>query len=145
MSGPDYTATIEVPVPPEQALRVVHDEMHKWWSLRVDYMPDGVTVHFASSHVTFDFLDTGTPLTADWKCRRANMVIEGVSDVAEWEGTHLKWRAEPAPSGSRLTLTHQGLNDTMECIDVCTGGWQKYFENSLKNHLSGIPASPETR
>ncbi|KAJ55289.1 hypothetical protein ACMU_11360 [Actibacterium mucosum KCTC 23349] len=140
----DYSATITVPATPETAKVAIFDEMDIWWSKRVDRSDNGVTVHFGGSHVSFDFAgdDDGG---YHWHCRDANMLIEDVDDATEWAGTSLIWHIRPEPGGSRITLTHQGLNADLACHDVCTRGWQKYFETSLRAHLSGETPMPETR
>lgn len=140
----DYSATITVPADPATAKRAIFDEMDIWWSKRVDRRENGATVFFGGSHVSFDFAgdeDGGYR----WLCSDANMIIEDVADTTEWAGTSLIWHIRPEPGGSRITLTHQGLNAELDCLDVCTRGWQKYFETSLRAHLSGEPPMPETR
>jgi len=74
----------------------------------------------------------------------ANMIIEDMADYGEWLGTKLLWEVAPSKTASRVTLTHQGLKPDMECHRVCVAGWGRYFGNSLKNHLNGAPADPET-
>lgn len=140
----DYCATIAVPAPPETVKQAILGEMHLWWSDRVDPRKDGARINFNRSHVDFDFAEGDTPFALNWTCRDANMIIEDVTDTAEWTGTRLLWRIAPLGSGSRVTLIHEGLNPGLECLDVCTRGWQHYFETSLRAHLSGDPAAPQT-
>lgn len=141
----DYFATIRVPAAPEAARRAIFDEMGTWWSSGVERSDTGVRVHFGPSHVDFDFRGGARPGEYDWLCTEAHMLIEGVQDAGEWQGSHLLWHIAPEGSGSRITLTHKGLNPQMACADVCTRGWQKYFEHSLREHLSGGIPTPEQR
>lgn len=138
-----YSATINVPAPVTAAWRAIRDEMHLWWSLQVEPSETGATIRFGNSHVSFD-IGAERDGIEQWLCTDANMIIEDVADTAEWQGTSLIWRVVPEGSGSRITLTHQGLNQSLECLDVCTRGWQHFFEGSLKAHLSGGMPSPET-
>ena len=140
----DYSATIQVPTDPATAKRAICDEMHIWWTHRVDLEGSVATVRFNNSHATFDRGEANGK-TMRWPCLDANMIIEDVPDTTEWTGTELLWKIEPAGNGSNITLTHVGLNDALECLDVCTRGWQHFFETSLKAHLSGDTPSPETR
>ncbi|MBO9465108.1 SRPBCC domain-containing protein [Tropicibacter sp. R15_0] len=141
--GNDYTATIRTPASVETAQKAIFDEMHIWWSTRVEKTASGATIHFGNSHVSFDFAKRDG--TYVWTCREANMIIEDVADATEWQGTSLIWQILPDGDGSRITLSHLGLTPSLDCHDVCTRGWQKYFENSLLAHLSGETATPETR
>ncbi|WP_299938650.1 SRPBCC domain-containing protein [uncultured Pelagimonas sp.] len=141
--GDDYTATIRTPATPEAARKAIFDEMDIWWSTRVEKTPTGATVRFGNSHVTFDF---GTrDGTYVWTCTDAHMIIEDVADTTEWQGTSLIWQILPDGDGSRITLSHLGLTPQLACNDVCTRGWQHFFESSLLAHLSGQTASPEDK
>ncbi len=140
----DYTAEIEVPVSAGTAAAAIWDDLEIWWSLRVDRAKDAFTVRFHNSHASFTREPGGSDTDFNWICTDANMIIEGVHDSAEWVGTRLIWQITDTSDGSRVRFTHEGLNETLECIDACTGGWQKYFEHSLKEHLSGGTPTPET-
>lgn len=140
----DYSATIETTADVATAAHAIRDEMDIWWSLRVEKDDKQATIRFYNSHVTFAFDTGGMDHQFSWTCTNANMMIEDVADHSEWLGTKLLWEITPTKAGSRVTLTHQGLNPDMECYRVCVAGWGRYFENSLKNHLDGAPANPET-
>ncbi|MEP2533367.1 hypothetical protein [Shimia sp.] len=138
----DYCATISVAKPVPEVREAIMNDMHIWWSSKVDRDADGATIHFGPSHVRFVFEG---PDGLDWLCVDANMIIEDVADTAEWQGTRLRWHLEAKGETTNVTLTHVGLNADLECLDVCTRGWQHFFEHSLRNHLSDAPAAPETR
>ena len=140
----DYSATICTTADASATARAIRDEMDIWWSLRVEKDGNQATIRFYNSHVTFTFDPDATDHRFSWTCVDANMIIEDVADHSEWQGTKLLWEITPNKTGSCVTLTHQGLNPDMECHQVCVAGWGRYFENSLKNHLNGVTASPET-
>lgn len=147
----DYSATIETTASVAKAAHAIQHEMDIWWSTRVELSDHQATIRFHTSHVTFVFDPDGTDNQFAWTCTDAHMVIEDVGDAGEWKGTKLLWEIEPTATGkttgkttgSRVTLTHQGLNPDLECHRVCVAGWGRYFENSLKNHLNGDAAMPE--
>ncbi len=140
----DYRATIEVGADVSTASRAICADMDKWWTRRVEQNARQATVRFRNSHATFTFDPDATEQYFAWTFTDVKMIIEGVADHAEWVGTKLIWELEPSDTGSRMTLTHQGLNQTLECHGVCTTGWERYFENSLKAHLNGGMPTPET-
>lgn len=140
----DYTATIDVDTSPAIAARSIYDDLEKWWSTRIDRHDTGFTVRFNNSHVTFARAPGAGPRGFSWTCTDAHMIIEGVSDYSEWTGTQLIWSLKPHGNGTRIRLTHQGLNPGLECNEVCSFGWQRFFEGSLRAHLNGQPADPET-
>ncbi|MDO6482857.1 SRPBCC domain-containing protein [Shimia thalassica] len=139
---PDYHARIFVPVSADLARRTIFDQMTDWWSHRVDRTEDGATVYFGNSHVRFVFEGNDQ---LHWRCVEAHMIIDGVPDTEEWQGTQLIWSIEETQDGTNIALTHKGLTDHLACHDVCCRGWQTYFETSLQAHLSGGTPTPETR
>ncbi|PYG27995.1 SRPBCC family protein [Pelagimonas varians] len=141
--GDDYTATIHTPASAESAKTAIFNQMQDWWSTRVEKTDGGATLRFGNSHATFVFSERDG--TYVWTCTDANMIAEGLSDTTEWIGTSLVWQILPEGAGARITLSHIGLSPTLECHDVCTRGWQHFFETSLLAHLSGETASPESR
>ncbi|WP_299042888.1 hypothetical protein [uncultured Tateyamaria sp.] len=140
----DYSATIATPVAPELVGRQIVDDLALWWSTRVDRGADGFTVRFNNSHATFAFDPGATQDRFAWTCTDAHMIMDGVDDVAEWKGTRLIWQITPSDGGSMVTLTHQGLGPHIACFDICQRGWQRFFEISLRDHLNGASAQPET-
>lgn len=139
----DYSASIEVTAPAAEAARAIQHDMNVWWSLRVEQSEAHATIRFRNSHVTFAFDHGGTDTRFSWTCTDAHMVIENIDDHGEWKDTKLLWSIAPTATGSRVTLTHQGLNAGLECHGVCVAGWQRYFEGSLKKHLNGEMPTPE--
>ena len=140
----DYSATIQSRATPGEAARAITDDLTIWWSTRVDRRADGFTVRFNNSHASFAYDPGGTADTFSWTCTDANMLMEGVDDAAEWVGTTLLWHVAPTPDGSAVTLTHRGLTPEVACFDICSRGWQHFFEDSLRRHLNGETARPET-
>lgn len=140
----DYSASIETTASVARAAKAIRDEMDQWWSLRVAQNSTQATIRFGNSHVTFAFDQGATDQQFSWTCRDAHMIIEDVGDYGEWRGTRLLWQIQPSATGSTITLTHQGLNPDLACHRVCVAGWGRFFEISLKNHLNGDTAMPET-
>ena len=137
----DYRASIDVPATADAARNAIFDEMHLWWSDRVEPSEAGFKIRFNNSHLRFEF-SKDAPLT--WQCVDAHMIIEDVPDTEEWLGTSLLWAIEPSEGGTKITLHHKGLNENLACLDVCTRGWQHFFETSLRAHLSGEAPTPQT-
>ncbi|WP_299654436.1 hypothetical protein [uncultured Tateyamaria sp.] len=140
----DYSATITTSASPDRAARMITDDLELWWSTRVDRHPTGFTIRFNRSHVTFAIDPGNTTTDFSWTCTDAHMIIEDVDEPQEWKGTSLIWRVAPTTGGCKVTLTHKGLTPQIACFDVCQRGWQHFFETSLRNHLNGEAAIPET-
>lgn len=141
--GDDYCATIHTAASPDAARAAIFDDMTGWWSPHVEKTDTGATIRFGDSHATFEFSQRDG--TYVWTCTDANMIIDGIADSTEWHGTTLIWQILPEGDGSRITLSHIGLTPALDCHNVCTNGWARYFETSLLAYLCGETASPETR
>ncbi|MGR3714852.1 MAG: hypothetical protein ACU0A6_17220 [Shimia sp.] len=139
-TGQNYRAMISVPTDIATARAAIFNDMHLWWTRRAERTPSGVIVRFNNSHASFTF-DPENALR--WLCTDAHMIINDY-DPAEWIGTQLQWDITPTDAGCDITLEHEGLNAHLACLDVCTRGWQSFFETSLKAHLSGGTPTPET-
>lgn len=138
----DYSATVHATTPVTQAAAQVFDDLERWWATRTERFANGFTVRFNKSHASFAVDPGGTAAAFSWTCTDANMIIEDVPDAGEWAGTKLLWSVTPDGAGSTVTMTHEGLGPQIQCFDVCTGGWQNYFETSLCGLLNGNPAAP---
>lgn len=138
----DYCATITSSVPPSEAARRIVQDLEQWWSTRVERSADGFTIRFNKSHASFTFDRGGSGQHFAWTCTDAHMVMDGVEDASEWAGTQLIWSVDAAPQGSTVTLTHKGLTPALPCFDICTRGWEHFFEVSLRDHLNGGTTAP---
>lgn len=138
----DYRATIETTAPAAEAAKRIFDDLEGWWAVRTERTDTGFTVRFNNSHASFAVDPGATPQEFGWTCTDAHMIIEDVPDPREWVGTRLLWSIAPTDTGCAVTMTHQGLGPQIDCFDVCTRGWQHFFEVSLKALLDGDPAAP---
>ncbi|WP_456385868.1 hypothetical protein [Profundibacter sp.] len=91
----DYSATICTSADAATTADAIRDEMHIWWSLRVEKPDKQATIRFHNSHVTFAFDSDATDNRFSWTCTDANMIIEDVADHSEWLGTKLLWEITP--------------------------------------------------
>jgi hypothetical protein len=67
---------------------------------------------------------TDCPFLPDWQGTRPTFTIHAVDDET-----------------SELDFHHQGLNEDLECIDMCTRSWNHYI-TSLRDYLTAGSGSP---
>lgn len=140
----DYSATITTSASPERAAQAIAGDLEQWWSTRIERSASGFTTRFNNSHATFAFDAQDTTHHRVWTCTDAHMIMEDVEDAAEWVGTQLMWDIAQTETGSTVTLTHKGLTPALPCFDICRRGWEHFFEISLRDHLNGATAQPNT-
>jgi len=62
--------------------------------------------------------------------------------LPDWEGTRPTFTITPVDADTtELHFHHQGLNDRMECIDMCTRSWDHYM-TSLVDYVETGSGSP---
>ncbi len=135
----DYSARIPSALPVDQTASTILDGLDRWWAMRTERVANGFTVRFNTSHASFTVDPDGTANAFGWTCTDAQMIIEDVPDAGEWTGTRLLWAVAQDGGGSSVTMTHHGLGPQIACFDVCTRGWQHFFEVSLRDLLNGGP------
>jgi uncharacterized protein YndB with AHSA1/START domain len=141
MTSNDYDTTIRVKTPPDavfDALTTVTG-LGAWWNpatgsgatdgeLRfVMNAPDPLVIHVdeATRPTTVRWTVTDCPFLPDWIGTRPTFVITpGDADTSE------------------LHFRHEGLNDDLECIDMCTRSWNHYLATSLRDYLEVGSGSP---
>ena len=76
-----------------------------------------------------------------WFVIHAHHDLKNLSKKDEWKKTTLNWKIEENEIGSIVYLTHEGLNLSLECYDICRNGWD-FFLKSLKNYLESGEGKP---
>ncbi|PHS37070.1 MAG: hypothetical protein COA91_10920 [Robiginitomaculum sp.] len=138
----NYTAVINTDKSPKDAFIVVSQDIGSWWSEfegSLNKLGDEAIFSFKPNPTTWTFRVTGYEEQRYFElaCVKANHPHEGLPATIreEWLGTKLIFEIEPDGDGSKITLTHKGLVPRLDCYEVCVGGWDHFFKNSLKNYL----------
>jgi len=138
---PFVEKTIGVDAPPEDVYDffIQPDKLLKWMGVEADIEPhEGGRFRIVHSQ---DFISTGEYIEVD----RPNRIVytigwEGGADVPAASGTvHVTLTADQ--DGTRLALTHHGLNEGSREAD----GWSIYLQR-LKDAIDGldVPTDPLT-
>jgi uncharacterized protein YndB with AHSA1/START domain len=138
VSEQSYSTEIQISVKPESVYKAITKDIDKWWTelsnqaLRVG---DQLVVRFEKTTSWVITVSEAFPNRfLVWKVAEANHDLEGIRKKDEWKGTTIKWQIGVNETGSKVTLTHQGLVPTLECYETCQAGWG-YFLESLKQYL----------
>jgi uncharacterized protein YndB with AHSA1/START domain len=72
--------------------------------------------------------------------------VEACSFVPDWVGTRPSFTITPVDGGaSEIEFRHGGLTPELECIEMCTNGWNHFLE-SLRQYVEvgrGMPHGSE--
>jgi hypothetical protein len=138
MPSSDYSKTLKVDATMQAAEQALTRDIPGWWSEDLESRGNAFTVGFGETKKSFQ---TSKPVSGGggfdivWNCTAANLLHPDVSVSDEWVGTRILWKIRPVDSGIAITLTHQGLNDMLQCHEICVGGWNFFFAESLKSYL----------
>lgn len=150
MSTEGYSTEISVSVKPELVFKAITRDIDKWWtelSNQALEVGDQLVVKFEKNTSWVTTVSEAIPnRSLVWKVDEANHDLEELAKKDEWKGTTIKWQIAENETGSKVTLTHQGLVPALECYEICHTGWG-YFLGSLKNYLEtgeGHPFRKET-
>ena len=138
MSERSYSTELLVSVKPESVYNAITKDIDKWWtelSNQAQRVRDQLIVRFENTTSWVMRVSEALPnRSLVWKVVEANHDLEGITKKDEWKETTIKWEIAENETGSKVTLTHEGLIPALECYEICKAGWG-YFLGSLKNYL----------
>ena len=138
-------ASVEIAASPERVFRALaSEEQIAWWSTHSDYRTtkwqgdvrvggawrvDGVGDDGIPFHVGGEFLEVDPPhkLVHTWR--------------PGWESPHVTtvtYHLEPIPSGTRVTVRHEGFTGRAESCRSHSEGWERVLDG-LRSHFPGGP------
>jgi len=128
----DYTKTIRVQATPDALFDAVTTPagLTAWWVTATGSGDtDGELQFFMSAPEPLRVhVDLATrPTSVQW-------TVTECTFEPDWVGTRPTFTITPVDDGaSELEFTHVGLTDELECIDMCTAGWNHYLA-SLRDY-----------
>ena len=134
MTEPSFTAAFETDASPEAAFAAITD-VRGWWSEAIAGRADAVGAEFDYRYKDVHRCRIRVTELVPGN-RVAWLVLENyfsfTEDKTEWTGTRLAFDIARRGERTEVRLTHQGLVPSYECYDVCTNGWDTYFNGSLR-------------
>jgi uncharacterized protein YndB with AHSA1/START domain len=138
----DYRISVRINAPADVVFDAVTatEGLTAWWSPATGSgMTDG-ELRFpmvADHRPLLIHVDEATrPTTVRW-------TVTECTFMEDWVGTHPTFTIAPINSGScELTFEHRGLNDQLECRDMCSRSWDHFVRTSLREFAEGGPGAP---
>lgn len=80
--------------------------------------------------------EASRPTTVRW-------TVAECTFMEDWVGTQPTFRITPLDDGAcELTFEHLGLNDELECKDMCSRSWDHFIRTSLRELAQEGPGAP---
>jgi uncharacterized protein YndB with AHSA1/START domain len=136
----DYQKTLRIAAPADAVFDALTTAtgLSAWWTAAEGPGDAGGELRF--------FMSAPDPLLVhvDEATRptRVQWTVVECSFEPDWVGTRPTFTVIPvAGGGSELEFRHHGLTDELDCIDVCTQGWNHYLA-SLRDYVETGHGSP---
>ena len=139
-SGTDYERTLRLQAPAATVFDALTAAPHlsAWWTECAGSGVTGGELRFAMSApepLVIHVDDASRPSSVRWT------VVECTFEP-DWVGTHPTFTITPVDGdASEVHFRHEGLTRDLECIDMCTAGWNHYLD-SLRDFAETGTGSP---
>ena len=115
-----------------------------WWTLQSevgDTVGSQATFRFGKTHWTFEIKELERDHKVMWHCTD-QFVDASFSKTDEWVGTTVVFNISNLGNGVLLHFEHIGLDNQLECWEVCQRGWDFFLGTSLKAYLENGKGMP---
>ena len=138
----DYRTTVRINAPAEVVFNAVTatELLSAWWSPATGSgLTDGeLRFPMVADHPPLlVHVDEATrPTTVRW-------TVTECTFMEDWVGTRPRFTIRPIDHGScELNFEHRGLNDKLECKDMCSRSWNYFVGISLRELAEGGTGAP---
>lgn len=132
----DYQRTLHVNASPDAVFDALTRtaDLSDWWAQATGSGTAGGELKF--------FMNADDPLvinvTAATRSQRVHWNVIDCPFLPDWVGTRPTFTITPdADGGSELSFKHIGLHTGLECIEMCTRGWDHFLPSLVKHVEAG--------
>jgi len=144
MNIQDYTATILVKQTPAIAFDAVKN-FRAWWSEQIEGETDKLNEVFFYQYKDVHLCKIKLiEIVPDKKLvyHILDNHFSFTEDKTEWINTKLIFEITTEGGDTKIKFTHEGLNSTHECYNICYDSWGNYINKSLYNLITTGKGSP---
>ncbi|WIX77287.1 SRPBCC domain-containing protein [Amycolatopsis carbonis] len=132
----DYQKTVSVDAAPDtlfDALTTVAG-LGAWWTRVMGTGDTGGELRFFFSHpdpCVMRVDEATRPSVVRW-------TVTSCDFLPDWVGTRPAFTLVPVGGATELRFRHHGLTGELDCIDMCTSGWNHFTESLRAYAESGV-------
>jgi uncharacterized protein YndB with AHSA1/START domain len=138
----NYRTTVRVNAPADVVFDAVTtaEALAAWWSPVTGSGLTGGELRFpmvaGEPPLLIQFDEATRPATVRW-------TVAECTFMQDWVGTQPTFTITPLGDGAcELTFEHLGLDDELECKDMCSRSWDHFVRTSLRELAEGGPGAP---
>jgi hypothetical protein len=138
MDTQSFTTSFTVDQSPAKIFQAITN-VRGWWSGEIDGNTDELgaefTYRYQDLHRSRQKITEFVPgKKVVW--RVLDSEINFVKDKTEWNGTEIVFEIAKTNGKSELRFTHVGLAPRIQCYGKCSGAWDFYINESLRNLIT---------
>lgn len=141
----DYQKSIIVQKPVSIVFAAVTEHISDWWSNDLTGLAsrigDRFKIAFGKTRKTMEITEVVQNEKVVWTCIEAYIDMASLENKSEWAGTELIWKVSTEGDTTELSFLHKGLNQNLQCYEVCEDGWN-FFLSSLETYLKTGQGKP---
>lgn len=107
------------------------NNVQAWWNENIEgnyrNVGDKAKLTFGETYITFAVEELIPNRQVGWLVTDCHKHF--VQDKKEWVGTRIIFEM----TDGELVFNHYGLDNQLECFDICVKGWDFYLKESLKS------------
>ena len=144
MKKQNFTTTISVDQPPEEAFAAINNG-RGWWSGEIegdtDKLGAGFTYRYKDVHRSKQKITEFVPgKKIVWHVLDSHLSF--VKDKSEWNDTDIVFDISEDQGKTEVRFTHLGLVPQYECYDSCSNAWGTLINGNLRKLITtgkGLP------
>jgi hypothetical protein len=144
MAGRDYSASITANIKAEEATKRIN-RVADWWTASFtgasEKIGDTFTVRFGETFVDFAVAEFVPAKRIVWRVTDCNLHF--IEDKKEWKNTEVVFDISSDDAATTVTMTHSGLEPSVECYETCRKGWNFFITESLQKLLAESQGMPD--
>jgi hypothetical protein len=138
MNKQGYTTSFQVAQSPEHVFEAINN-VRAWWQGDIEGVTDQLgsqfTYRFKDYHrSTHEITQLVPGKRVVWRTIDAS--INFVKDKSEWNGSEIVFEIARKGDQTELRFTHVGLVPNIECYGGCSGAWDAYINEGLRDLIA---------
>src|SRR5262245_23902124 len=134
MTDRNYTTAFSVENSPKDVFAAINN-VRGWWSQAIDGRTDRAGAKFRYRYRDMHRCEIQVKELVPGK-RVVWHVLDNyfsfIDDKSEWKGTDIVFEIARRGGETEVKFTHVGLKPAHQCYEVCSDGWRRYINGSLK-------------
>ena len=147
MPTQDYSSTVLVKQSPSAAFNAIKN-FRAWWSEQIEGETDKLNEVFYYNYKDVHLCKIKLVEVIPNEKLVYHIVDNNFSfiqDKTEWVDTKLIFAITTVGEDTKIQFSHEGLNSTHECYNICADSWGGYVKKSLYNLITSGKGQPNPK